>query len=131
MTEEVSYPNNSLTQINYFENISINLNWNFLAECNNITIKISKSSNNALYYNLVFWTNNNGCNGIQQSFNTLQNFSQIQVGNKTYKNVIKMNLDNFYINVSNSKKVNMVYYDLENGLIGFQNTQTNEEFWLQ
>lgn len=127
LTEEVVYP--SMTQIVHYDNLLINLNWTTLTECNYIEIKISKSSDNRIFYNLVFWTKDNGCNGIQKSFNSSETFSKMQVGGITYNYVTIIDLNNFFINASSSKKINKIYYDLEKGFIGFENAQTNEQYW--
>lgn len=126
-TEIVVYP--SMTHTVYIDNVSINLNWNTLTECNHIEIKISKSSNNIIFYKLTIWTKNNGCNGITSSFSTSTTFSQLQIAGINYNYISIINLDNFFISVSNTKKINKIYYDLEKGFVGFENTQTNEQYW--
>ena len=130
-TEEVVYPPGSLTKVHYYDNIKIQLNWLPIADCNNLTLNISKGTNNNLSYTLVFWSNQNGCNGISDSFNSSETFTQINLGGTNYKYMMEIKFRGFFITTYNSKKLDKVYYDLEKGLVGFENTETNELFLIQ
>lgn len=130
-TEEVVTP--TLFSSIHYDNVYTVLKWQNLSDCNSIEISISKGSQNDLGYNLIFWSSKNGyCGGINESFNSNGNFQQMTISSKIYKYVTKMDFGNdLFIKTSNGKTINAAYYDLENGLIGFENTQTNIKYWLQ
>ena len=130
-TEEIVYSSSSLTKVTHYDNIKIQLNWLPISVCNNMTLNISKGLNNVLGYTFVFWSNQNGCNGISYSFNSSDTFKKIQLGGVNYNYLTEMKFNGFYLTTYNLKKLDKVYYDLEKGLIGFENTQTNELYLIQ
>ena len=56
--------------------------------------------------------------------------TQMVINNKTYSKV-KTITTNEYFTLYNNSHIDKVYYDMDNGIIGFDDTQNNKEFRLE
>lgn len=99
--------------------------------CDRIVIRINKSPYKGLFVDLEIPTYNElGCyTGGLSEFFPFEGLTQMVINNKTYSKV-KIVTTNHYFTLYNDSHIDKVYYDMDNGIIGFDDTQNNEEFRL-
>ncbi|WP_271424622.1 hypothetical protein [Aequorivita sinensis] len=99
--------------------------------CERIYIHINKSPYKGLFIDLQIPTYNEpfcGGGGFWE-FSPFENLTEMVINNKTYTKV-KIVTPNDYFTLYNDSHIDKVYYDMDNGIIGFDDTQNNKEFRL-
>ncbi len=99
--------------------------------CERIYIHINKSPYKGLFIDLQIPTYNEpfcGGGGFRE-FSPFENLTEMVINNKTYTKV-KIVTPNDYFTLYNDSHIDKVYYDMDNGIIGFDDTQNNKEFRL-
>jgi hypothetical protein len=99
--------------------------------CERIHIHINKSPYKGLFVDLQIPTFNEPfCSaGGFQEFSPFEGLTQMIIKDKTYSKV-KIITANEYFTLYNDSHIDKVYYDMDNGIIGFDDTQNNKEFRL-
>ncbi|MCG2420076.1 hypothetical protein K8089_13685 [Aequorivita sp. F47161] len=99
--------------------------------CESISININKSPYKGLYVKLLIPTySGQSCTGGGfTEFEPFEGLTQMVINNKTY-NKVKIISTNNYFTLYTDSQVDKVYYDMDYGIIGFDDSQNNKEFRL-
>ncbi len=99
--------------------------------CERIYIHINKSPYKGLFVDLQIPSYNEPfCSGVGfKEFSPFEGLTQMIVNNKTYSKVKTITTNEYFTLYTNSH-IDKVYYDMDDGIIGFDDTQNNKEFRL-
>ncbi len=119
----------------YYDQLFIRLKFTANSTNNNFDIEISKYEANTLNYKIT--TQNLG-----QNFSTGQSFYisfpqennllvEKVINNILFKKVKVIELDqSAFLNINNNVKINKIYFDLNGGIIGLEDSLNNNQFWI-
>ncbi len=102
-----------------------------ISYCNSIKIHIYKTGDGRLSTKLqIPFYDEPFCIGTGFSeFSPYENLIQMEITNVSYSKV-KIVVPNGYFTFYNDSQIDKVYYDLDKGIVGFDDTQQNKEFRL-
>ena len=99
--------------------------------CQNIEITVTKKYNGDLLHQVTIPTyDNTFCTYENRQFDTPEiNIEEMEINNRIYEKVIVFDTwsNNFY-SLYNNSTINKVYYDLNYGIIGFDDTENSIQF---
>lgn len=97
--------------------------------CNTFRIRISKSSTGSLVYKIkVPSYENNSCSSSAYPFSSpFEDLNLLEIDNNFFGNVKILN-SNRALNFYEDSNIDVIYFDLKEGLLGFDDTENNEEY---